>query len=308
MSKIGRNDLCPCGSGKKYKKCCMGNDEQLAVKQIVPAPNHTLLTYEKVNALSTEEIINELEKIGIPFIQETFLKDIEKFYSAQDLSENWFNKYIVTAKGRDEDFPWLAAWILWERLAPANKLSMEQMSDLIDRGFEYLNQNNSIEACNTWLKVWDAIKERINPSFKNLDYLDNHYKSSFFIRNFCQDLETELHNAGLDNSAYFEKRINYCQEFCEFFPEESELIIHNMHRAIADSYARLDQYREAELAFEKLVQEFPNNPWGYIGWGDIFFFGGRKDFVKARELYKKSLAIAKDKMDIEAIKDRLEDI
>jgi hypothetical protein len=23
MSNIGRNDPCPCGSGKKYKKCCM---------------------------------------------------------------------------------------------------------------------------------------------------------------------------------------------------------------------------------------------------------------------------------------------
>ena len=23
--KIGRNDLCPCGSGKKYKKCCGRN-------------------------------------------------------------------------------------------------------------------------------------------------------------------------------------------------------------------------------------------------------------------------------------------
>ena len=22
--KAGRNDPCPCGSGKKYKKCCMG--------------------------------------------------------------------------------------------------------------------------------------------------------------------------------------------------------------------------------------------------------------------------------------------
>jgi uncharacterized protein YecA (UPF0149 family) len=21
-TKAGRNDLCPCGSGKKYKKCC----------------------------------------------------------------------------------------------------------------------------------------------------------------------------------------------------------------------------------------------------------------------------------------------
>lgn len=26
MAKIGRNDPCPCGSGKKYKKCCMGQD------------------------------------------------------------------------------------------------------------------------------------------------------------------------------------------------------------------------------------------------------------------------------------------
>ena len=24
--KVGRNDLCPCGSGKKYKKCC-GKDQ-----------------------------------------------------------------------------------------------------------------------------------------------------------------------------------------------------------------------------------------------------------------------------------------
>jgi hypothetical protein len=22
MHKVGRNDSCPCGSGKKYKKCC----------------------------------------------------------------------------------------------------------------------------------------------------------------------------------------------------------------------------------------------------------------------------------------------
>ena len=27
MAKIGRNAPCPCGSGKKYKKCCLGKDE-----------------------------------------------------------------------------------------------------------------------------------------------------------------------------------------------------------------------------------------------------------------------------------------
>jgi len=25
-SEIGRNDPCPCGSGKKYKKCCLGRE------------------------------------------------------------------------------------------------------------------------------------------------------------------------------------------------------------------------------------------------------------------------------------------
>lgn len=26
VPKVGRNEVCPCGSGKKYKKCCMGKD------------------------------------------------------------------------------------------------------------------------------------------------------------------------------------------------------------------------------------------------------------------------------------------
>ncbi len=33
-SKVGRNDLCPCGSGKKYKKCCGARiPTQSAIKQ-----------------------------------------------------------------------------------------------------------------------------------------------------------------------------------------------------------------------------------------------------------------------------------
>lgn len=34
MSKVGRNELCPCGSGKKYKRCCLGK-EASAVESIL---------------------------------------------------------------------------------------------------------------------------------------------------------------------------------------------------------------------------------------------------------------------------------
>jgi hypothetical protein len=37
MSKIGRNERCPCGSGKKYKQCCLRRDEANRRAQPLPA-------------------------------------------------------------------------------------------------------------------------------------------------------------------------------------------------------------------------------------------------------------------------------
>jgi SEC-C motif len=34
--KTGRNDPCPCGSGKKYKKCCLGKDSEAAAHKPLP--------------------------------------------------------------------------------------------------------------------------------------------------------------------------------------------------------------------------------------------------------------------------------
>lgn len=37
MAKVGRNDLCPCGSGLKYKKCCLLREERVPARA-EPAP------------------------------------------------------------------------------------------------------------------------------------------------------------------------------------------------------------------------------------------------------------------------------
>jgi len=48
--KIGRNEPCPCGSGRKYKRCCLGKVTDLALitgtpPQAMPPrwPDHALL-------------------------------------------------------------------------------------------------------------------------------------------------------------------------------------------------------------------------------------------------------------------------
>ena len=59
--KIGRNDLCPCGSGKKYKKCCLDKDE------IITAPNYDK-HYFQLKGKDAENFVYELA-------QKSFLTD-----------------------------------------------------------------------------------------------------------------------------------------------------------------------------------------------------------------------------------------
>jgi tetratricopeptide (TPR) repeat protein len=41
MAKPGRNDRCSCGSGKKYKSCCLTKDETAAREQLAKAQAHS---------------------------------------------------------------------------------------------------------------------------------------------------------------------------------------------------------------------------------------------------------------------------
>jgi tetratricopeptide (TPR) repeat protein len=194
------------------------------------------------------------------------------------------------------------------RLAPAENLPSELIAHLVDGGYQYLSTEDYTEACDMWIEAWEAIKYRCKPEPNDLDFFNRQYRGDFFVSNLCQDLERELHHAGLADSAYFEKRIDYCRGFLRLFPGADDLIIHNMRRAIAESYASLGDYQQSDAEFAKVVEDYPDNPWGYIGWGDIYFLGKKDDYDKAKELYLKALAIAKEKSDTDVVHERLEDI
>src|SRR5690625_121631 len=86
------------------------------------------------------------------------------------------------------------------------------------------------------------------------------------------------------------------------------IIIHNMRRAIADTYSRLGQYDQAEKEFKQLIDDVPDNPWGYIGLADMLFIDKNEQLARAETLYKQAIPLAEthDDGDIEAIKERLD--
>lgn len=82
VRKVGRNDPCPCGSGKKYKKCCMAHQEE-ARKALPKDELHKL-----------EERIQQREKLQ---------EDVNKGFQA--LMEEAYGKARKHAEALLEKFP-----------------------------------------------------------------------------------------------------------------------------------------------------------------------------------------------------------
>lgn len=66
--KVGRNDPCPCGSGKKYKQCCMLNIKPPATKRKLTAKWINAPVKEAPNLMERTfgNSISQADKIYIP--------------------------------------------------------------------------------------------------------------------------------------------------------------------------------------------------------------------------------------------------
>lgn len=77
--KLGRNDPCHCGSGKKYKKCCSSKDEELnnPLKNISQYPIDECLINKdwKQSGLATIIVIRKYRETG-QFAFVSFLVDV----------------------------------------------------------------------------------------------------------------------------------------------------------------------------------------------------------------------------------------
>jgi len=230
-NKVGRNDPCPCGSGKKYKKCCLNK-----IPVVKPAPEFKPI-YESEMEYEEDELVL-----------------------------------------------------------------------LMEEGDRALKNNENAIACDIWLTVWERLKPRFKASYKEISDAEEVIKGYDLLFNWTQDLEMELENAGRINPDFYKKRIKYCDEFCSIFPESSENIIHNMKRAIAESYYALGDIKKGYICFAHLVEQYPDNIWSYVGWGDMYNDPINNDiepdFEKVLEIYK--MAVIKNREDQQILLERME--
>lgn len=268
----------------------------------------------RFNNITPEEVINKLRSMGIKSNKKQFLNDVKTFYSAEDLSEHWRKKYtIFIEENWEDDFIWEAALFLWEQFAP-QIVNTEKLDDMMQEGYELIEKKKYIEGTELWLDVWEHLKKRFTSDMKSISDAEVVFPGMMqSLFNWCQDVDVALENAGLDDPSFFEKRIEYCNTFCRLFPESDELIIMNLKRAEAESYFHLFETRKGDELFEKMIDEFSDSVWGYLGWGDMYGVMRLNekvpiDYKKANKIYRDGLKKVKDHTERKYLLERLESI
>ncbi len=130
MSKRGRNAPCHCGSGKKYKACCLRKDEELEVEKIIPSDN------EPDHEHYEEEEYDEYGNDGYD----------EEEYDSSEQQEQEILDLLGLGDGDEYDEEMEAFWEEYEEMSYDKKVELfrEKVSDSEwmdeeDMAFDMLN-------------------------------------------------------------------------------------------------------------------------------------------------------------------------
>lgn len=108
MPKIGRNQPCPCGSGKKYKRCCWSTDQAAraeAARHAEPPLPGALLPEDDGFFLG-EDDLDRLSNRVVDLIEEGRLEEAEA--ACQELKEqypeviDWIHRTAMVHEARGE--------------------------------------------------------------------------------------------------------------------------------------------------------------------------------------------------------------
>lgn len=247
----------------------------------------------EVRALSTDEIVGNLEKLGIETSEDRFRDRARDIDSAQELSNQWFEHYEVTAVGYDEDFAWMAAMVLWTRWAPDIPYA-ERVSDLLEDGCDLLDDGQRVEACQQWLTAWDFIEAVTPDEITSLEEAERHLPAVYSAESTLRDLEAELAAAADDDPTYHEQRLEFCRDFCERFPDSSPELLLDFRHASAESLAELDREAAHRAELGAIIEAYPDDPEAYLTLGDSYWRetsaeATGDDLERAAELYQQAL-------------------
>lgn len=280
--EIGRNDLCSCGSGKKYKKCCMNKKEIQVVtpadlyikKSLKDYPKETLKLYYDAESVEIDEKLYQvLKHKAIPlWIDRNYTEELRRNTKNMEeaielIKEKCKKEKINTVKEFDE------------------KIAIHfNLNEVINKYFNILDntrnvgieeiQDKKVDFLIQMIQIFEIEKEYKKTYINNIIeryleegyYLEAEEKINMFslkIADMKKYLNIKLSEVYLAEGKELEKTIEPIEEYIEQFGLDEELEIRKIE--IYYEYALLNYYEDEKQEIEiyqklwKLVKDFIKN-------------------------------------------------
>ena len=303
MFKIGRNEPCLCGSGKKYKKCCLGVDdapESIMAEVEAPLSDYSqsvhpyniarmgadsiemnplgiantqitrlsdMWSMSKLEVLSTEDIMLQLAKLGINAEKRLFILYAEGEHSAWNIGKRWVSDSECCITDQDEDFVSVAACELWKRYLP-ERPSIEMVDDWVNEGYALDDDGKQVEAYECWQRVWVHMLAVFTPEMTTYDSVDSVFKLGPFFLNWIHDYEELLDSLIWDDKPLLKVGIPFLKQAIKQFSEEPNIIVLkcDLGRWLFED-GRVD---EGIKAYEDVIKVYPDKAAGYVTFSQMF--------------------------------------
>jgi tetratricopeptide (TPR) repeat protein len=198
----------------------------------------------------------------------------------------------------------LSNWTLDPELA-------QRLDERMQEGYEFSTTQNNENRVKVWIELWQDLKKVMDEQgIPSLEDLDEAFDGTQSIYNWATDLDMELHNAALEDPAYSTIRIDFCQDYISRSLDKLDHNVQEMHRNVAETYFDIGNAEEGERLFTSLLDSFPNNGWGWIGWADQYGLRakeGNSNYEKATQLLLNALQV-KDLDDRADVLERLAEV
>ncbi|MDZ4199127.1 MAG: SEC-C metal-binding domain-containing protein [Kiritimatiellia bacterium] len=307
MEKVGRNDPCPCGSGKKHKVCCLGRENRVApetsrtsnalppasglggldihpyaIVRMVTDPSPRLLsrlskreisvlrekwTIAKMARLSTDEMVSRLAALEIDASRDAFLRLVGDRTSAWGIGDDWVEGLEKQPGMNEEDFICLAACELWKRYCPEVP-SLEMLDDWVAEGYDLLESYQEVKAIGVWLRVWDTVRDRLQPDMTTFEAADTVFKCTQCFSNWIQDFVMTVRNAAITEPLSVNTGIRVLHEMLSRFTDEDANALASFRCDLGHLLFTAGHTEEGEALLVAVIHEYPRLPHGYVALAD----------------------------------------
>lgn len=317
MDKIGRNEPCPCGSGKKYKKCCLS--------QAAPAP--VGIERARMDVTSPPDSRPAPFAGMPPYVIAKLFEDSELFAQMQRLEPEkardfWTPRKVaalsteailvqlrsLAIEASREAYLALAAdqtsaWALSDhwRAAVAGRLSrhaddflglaacelwkrycperpsLEMLDDWMQEGYRLAHERQGARACELWWEVWRTIRSRLRPEMNTTWRAAVVFDGRQCLYNWVQDFALELHNAALTEPRYARIGVRLCKEVLAHFPGEEGWFVTNFRADLGEFHFLAGAPAAGERVLLALIRDHPDRAIGYARLADLLGRGPAPD-------------------------------